>query len=893
MRNTIVAVTIAALLAACSGNDSSSASQPISSQSKQLLRSDKAVASDYQTVVQELYVAYFGRPADPTGLANFENALLGANAPTDIQSLSAAYATSPAIQSLINSFGASAESLKLYGSGNPTAFVTAIFQNVLGRTPQQSGLTYWANAISSGQLSQGDAALAIMAGALSNTTAQGVLDGDLIENRLTVAGYFTAQVSGQNAVSDYAGATAATSARTMLNTVTAATDTTAYQSIVNTAVVALFGTGIPNLQAFAGNTSSTGSADGTGAAARFNEPVGVATDSAGNIYVADTVNHTIRKVTPIGVTTTLAGTPGISGSADGTGAAASFNSPYGIGTDGAGNIYVTDSDNTIRKITPAGVVTTLAGKPNATGSADGAGAAASFNNPTSIAVDRAGNLYVADSGNNTIRKITSAGLVTTLAGTAGVQGSADGTGAAASFGYPSGLATDSAGNVYVADTDNYAIRKITPAGTVTTVISGLIGAYGVAIDSAGNFYVPTYWICTVLKVTPAGVVTTLAGTQYVAGNANGTGTAAGFNAPVSVATDSAGDVYVADTLNDVIRKITPAGVVTTLAGTADEYGSANGTGTAASFNDPTGVATDSAGNVYVADYYNSTIRKITAAGAVTTLAGTAGGFGGSADGTGSAAAFNYPQGVATDTTGNVYVADTASNIIRKVTPAGVVTTLAGSVGSYSAVVTGSADGTGVAASFDHPTGIVTDGSGNVYVADTLNNTLRKITPAGVVTTLAGSAGIAGSADGTGAAASFNHPIGLATDSAGNVYVVDSHNSTIRKVTPFGVVTTLAGSPGVTGNTNGTGTAASFNFANHFAGIAIDSTGNIYVADINNNAIRKITPIGVVTTLVGVQAAGFLAGALPGGLSAPLGIAISGTSLYIATDQGIAVVNNVP
>ena len=186
---------------------------------------------------------------------------------------------------------------------------------------------------------------------------------------------------------------------------------------------------------------------------------------------------------------------------------------------------------------------------------------------------------------------------------------------------------------------------------------------------------------------------------------------------------------------------------------------------------------------------NDTIRKITPAGVVTTFAGTAG-QSGSADGTGAAARFTNPEGTAVDGAGNVYVADTFNDTIRKITPAGVVTTLAGTAGQG-----GSADGTGAAARFAFPTGVAVDGAGNVYVADTDNDTIRKITPAGVVTTLAGTAGQSGSADGTGAAARFNSPFGLAVDGAGNIYVADEDNDAIREITPAGVVSTLAGTAG--------------------------------------------------------------------------------------------------
>ncbi|HIF27927.1 MAG TPA: hypothetical protein EYQ40_05270, partial [Candidatus Marinimicrobia bacterium] len=260
--------------------------------------------------------------------------------------------------------------------------------------------------------------------------------------------------------------------------------------------------------------------------------------------------------------------------------------------------------------------------------------------------------------------------------------------------------------------------------------------------SAQDNTAPTMTI-TALTSTPE--VTTLAGSGSQ-GSANGTGTAAAFYLPTDVALDGSGNVYVGDQYNHLIRKITSGGVVSTLAGSGSQ-GSTNGTGTAASFYKPSGVAVDGSGNVYVADKDNHLIRKITSGGVVTTLAGS--GSVGSANGTGTAASFNYPSGVAVDGSGNVYVGDWGNHLIRKITSAGVVSTFAGS-GSA-----GSANGTGTAATFNHPYGVAVDGSGNVYVADYLGNHLiRKITSAGVVTTLAGS-GSSGSANGTGTAASFN------------------------------------------------------------------------------------------------------------------------------------------
>jgi sugar lactone lactonase YvrE len=552
----------------------------------------------------------------------------------------------------------------------------------------------------------------------------------------------------------------------------------------------------------AGSIGGPGWLDGTGATARFWSPASIAADPAGNLYVADEANHTIRKITPAGVVTTLAGTAGVIGSADGSGAAAQFADPRGIAADPAGNLYVADpANNTIRKITPAGVVTTLAGTAGVTGHADGSGAAAQFNVPSGIAADRAGNLYVADTFNNTIRKITATGVVTTLAGTAGVTGSADGSGAAAQFSFPFGIALDPAGNLYVADTFNHTIRKITATGVVTTLAgtAGVRGSadgsgaaaqfsfpQGIAADAVGNLYVADEGNGTIRKITPAGVVTTLAGTAGVIGSADGSGAAAQFNAPAGIAADPAGNLYVTDSANNTIRKIAAAGVVTTLAGTAGVTGSADGSGAAALFAGPAGIAADSAGNLYVADAGNDTIRKITPAGVVTTLAGTAG-VTGSADGSGAAAQFYDPAGIAADPAGNLYVADAANYTIRKITAAGVVTTLAG-----TARVIGHADGSGAAAQFNVPWGIAADRAGNLYVADSNNGTIRKITATGVVTTLAGTVGVIGHADGSGAAAQFNSPESIAADPAGNLYVADTFNHTIRKITAAGVVTTVAG-----------------------------------------------------------------------------------------------------
>jgi sugar lactone lactonase YvrE len=608
------------------------------------------------------------------------------------------------------------------------------------------------------------------------------------------------------------------------------------------------------ISTFAGLGGSYGSTDGPGTGARFKWPTGIAVDSSGNAYVADANNHTIRKITADGVVTTLAGQADISGSADGDGTEARFNTPRSTAVDAAGNVYVADEGNhTIRRISPTGEVSTLAGLAGSSGIVDGLGAAARFKTPRGVAVDKVGNVFVADQGNATIRKITADGTVSTLAGRPGTTGLADGTGINARFTYPEGLAVDGAGNVYVGDWGNETVRKIAPDGVVSTLAGGREGSAdgtgrnaqfhdptGVAVDSAGNVFVTDTLNHTVRKITPASVVSTFVGTAGFYGSADATGAEARFYYPRAVALTPDGAVLVADSNNNTIRKITPEAVVSTLAGLAG--GSADGVGHNARFFAPWGLAVDQGGNVFVADTENHTIRKIIPDRVVSTLAGLAT-VPGAADGQGATARFSSPRGVAVDAQGFVYVADTQNHAIRRISLDGRVSTFAGLAGSR-----GYADGGGSAARFSGPQGIAVDSAGNLYVSDSANYTIRKISPNAVVTTLAGLAGSSGTTDGVGNAARFNYPAGIAVDSAGNLYVAEEFRFTLRKITPDGTVSILAGLAGASGSTDGTGETARFSYP---FGVAVDRAHNLYVADDFHRTIRMVTPSGTVTTIAGL------------------------------------------
>ncbi len=634
----------------------------------------------------------------------------------------------------------------------------------------------------------------------------------------------------------------------------------------------------------------------------FGSAAGIVRDGGGNLYVADFSSHVIRRISPTGVMTTLAGGFGMKGSEDGIGAAARFNVPLGLALDSSNNIYVADCGNhLVRKISKNGAVTTVAGRAGVSGAANGIGSGAQFNKPSSVGVDRGGNLYVADLGNNLLRKITPDGAVSTLAGTTGVSGISDGVGSRASFRGPFGVAVDGVGSIYVADGSDIPLRKVTPEAVVNTLVdapggtsvaldpygrpvvsspdgvqfSGLNGEVvvpplwrnsgfwgqpaqgvpGVTVDGDFDVYftTPSSWAgdsplsanSGVYKVSQDGLVSSVSGADY---DYTKQGRAFSLGGE-GCALDANGGLYVAG--NQVISKVLADGAVFQIAGTAGISGGNDGVGNSARFNNPSGLAIDGSGNIYVADTGNHTIRKITRGGVVTTVAGKSG-FAGSSDGVGDGVRFANPSSLAFDRLGNLYVADTGNSTIRRISPEGIVSTFAGhpdtsAATSVSTTTQIASNGT----AFNGGTSVNGNGVTNLSEIDGATTAVTNATSTAVktepsatypATNSTNSATTAASSeptqtpvvralDGVGSSARFNRPKGLAVDGSGNVYVADTGNCSIRKITPSGVVTTLAGKPragaAFFSTYDGVGKNALFTGPQS---IATDEFGNLFIAE---------------------------------------------------------------
>ncbi len=616
----------------------------------------------------------------------------------------------------------------------------------------------------------------------------------------------------------------------------------------------------------------TNYADGSGSAARFSYPKAVAVDAAGNTYVADTANHLVRKISTLGTVTTLAGKAGVCGTQNGAGETATFCNPTSIAVDKVGNVYVSQgsaTENPIRKITAAGEVSTFIGKASlSAGGTPTPWGSIPYYHPVLLAIDSMGTLFAADPNDHVIRKYTADGQPIVVSGTPvpNNEGDTDGVASAAKFRTFLAVAFDSANRLHVLGPDNSGyptIRRISSDGSATTLVRAQSCAAqdGVVTSSPGP-------LCTA---------------NQMAVKANGDFLVAEYGH------NGSGYKY------KQLRSYTPQGASIVVAGIPSADGADDGQGSSARFNRPGALAFNPSGALYVRDNGNDSIRTVQADGLVRTL--------GKPDGhctavTGMASEFlalsgpnsgslRYNGGpLATDSSGSLYTVNEERVLKMRDCQVTLLADLKPFLEKSTIFMPNNASG------------IAADSKGNIY-ASTLKGAIFRIDTKGEVTLFAGNVGTLGHADGQGSAAQFSAPGSMTIDAADNLYVVDGLTSiivkagpTIRKITPSGLVSTLAGNPNAApGYADGAGNSALFTMGNTSSGetasLAVDNKGNVYVTDPVNSVIRKIATDGQVTTPVGqVWQYGYAAGTLPGIINRPAGIAVRNSTMYISVPNAV-------
>jgi len=613
------------------------------------------------------------------------------------------------------------------------------------------------------------------------------------------------------------------------------------------------------LTTYAGSGTAGYSGDGGAAtSAALNNPRGLVLDSQGNLYICDGANNRIRKVNTSGVISTVAGngTGGFSGDG-GLAIAASIGANMRIAIDSQSNLYISDPVNSrVRRVTGDGTIRTFAGNGIYVFAGDGGPAAqASLQYPLGLAFDAAGNLYIADSVADRVRKVAPNGTISTVAGNgSAVEGGDGGLATQAHLNGPAGVAVDSSGALLIADQAGNQIRRVDASTGLISTIAGT-SLYGFAGDGgpaiAAQLYTPVdifFTSSSVLLIADQsnfrvralanGNLTTIAGNgNYGYSGDGGVATDANLPAPDGVASDSAGNLYVCDSFANRVRTVSPFGIISLFAGTGTPgFGGDGGPATSAMLVDCDGIAVDTAGNVYVADTHNRRIRRINSAGIITTIAGTGmNNFSGDG-GQSSGAALSNPQGVAVDSKGNLYIADTGNNRIRKVS-SGNIATIAGN----GQVGFGGEGLQATTVPLSAPSRVIVDSSGNVYFSDTGNNAVRKIATDGTIHTIAGNSHAGFSGDGgPGASAMLSNPNGVALDSTGGVLIADTGNLRLRRVDPVtGIISTFAGNG--TASVSGDGRPPLSTGFSYPVDVATDSAGNTYVADQSNMRVRRIQP----------------------------------------------------
>ncbi|MFN7933880.1 MAG: hypothetical protein U0R19_11155 [Bryobacteraceae bacterium] len=622
----------------------------------------------------------------------------------------------------------------------------------------------------------------------------------------------------------------------------------------------------------------------------------IAVSAAGEQYIVDTQRHRVFKVSATGQLSVFAGL-GFSGfSGDGGPAtSAALNLPLGLALDSTGNLYIADAANyRVRKVSPSGVITTIAGDGQPKYSGDGGHASiASIYFPTALALDTAGNLYIAEAGPR-IRKVLTSGIITTIAGngTSGYSGDG-GPAVAASFSYTGGLAIQPSGDLYISDTGNQRIRRVTPAGQIDTVAgtgsASFTGDGGPAL--AASLSLPSHILFTptgdlifcdagnhrIRKIATDGRISTIAGTGGI-GFAGDGGSAlnATFYTPRALGLDAAGNLYIGDSYNHRIRRITPGGTISTIVGNGNFSTSLDGTLALEAQFRPSGITLD-AGNWFIADGESMRIFKIGTDGRLTTIAG--GGFT-TLDGPALIVTLDFPSSTVFDRSGNLYLTEDR-NSIRRISPSGQIARAIGGGGSVQFSGDG---GPAIDAGIASPGRMAVDNGGNLYFTDRGNHRVRKVTPAGIISTVVGNGAQGFSGDGGPATnAALNMPLALAVDAAGSLYIGDQGNSRIRKVSPAGIISTIAGN-GSAGFSGDGGLATQANIFSPQT-LALDPAGNLLIADTANHRIRRIAN-GVISTIAGdgqPSSSGDGGPATNASIPFPSGLAVDSTGNIYVTD----------
>ncbi len=640
-------------------------------------------------------------------------------------------------------------------------------------------------------------------------------------------------------------------------------------------------------------------------------PQDMAVDGSGNLFIADGRNNRIRKIGANGIITTVAG-GGNNGLGDGGAATnAELSAPTGVAVDTVGNLFIVDKGNfRLRKVDTNGSITTVAGNGDYGYFGDGGPATnASLNYPEGVAVDATGNLFIADVGNQRIRKVDTHGIITTVAGNGAYGYSGDGGRATnASLNYPERVAVDARGNLFIADYVNNRIRQVGTNGIITTVAGNGTNGYsgdggsatnaslfnpsGVAVDGFGNLYIADIFNFRIRRVGTNDLITTVAGGGFNYPGYGGPATNAILNYPEGVAVDGSGNLFLAAD-NDHICMVNTHGIITSVAGGG--FTGDGGPATNAILYGPTGVAADGLGDLFIADSGNNLIRRVDPNGILATVAGdgTAGysGDGGLA----TNASLNYPGGVAVDGIGNLFIADSDNNVIRRLDTNGLITTFAG--GGWPTYPDIGDGGSATNASLGYPWDVAVDGSGNVFIADAADSRIRKVDINGLITTVAGNGDYGYFGDGGPATnSSLNYPEGVAVDGAGNLFIADTDNNVIRRVDTNGIITTVAGG-GFAAGTDGLGDGgpATNAFLNYVPGVAVDGFGNLFIADSDDNLIRQVNPNGIITCVAGNGEGGYSGDGGPATnatLNGPTGLTVDGSGDLFIADSGNSRIRKV-